>query len=102
LYVRPDTIETSNYLKMTVSATAFRQNIYKFLDRIDEKGEPIEVERKGRRYKMVPIKARKSKSKKKGSIFDNLVTRDDVLNCDPEELVHIDWSKYWNEEKNLS
>lgn len=28
--------------------------------------------------------------------FDNLVKRPEYLRCDPEEIVHIDWSRKWH------
>jgi antitoxin (DNA-binding transcriptional repressor) of toxin-antitoxin stability system len=81
---------------MTVSATTLRQNVYKLLDRIDLTGEPIEVSRKNKWYKVVPIKGpKKNTKKKKGSILNTLIKREGFLVEDQEYYVHIDWSKEW-------
>ena len=71
---------------MTVTASKLRQDIYNLLDRVLETGEPLEIERKGGLLKIIP--------EKKPSKLDQLVRRDGI-NCDPEELVHMDWSKEW-------
>ena len=47
----------------------------------------MEVVRHGKRLKIVPIE-------EKGKL-DNLVKRPDYLRCDPDEIVHMDWSKEW-------
>ena len=71
---------------MTINPTEFRKNIYKLLDQVLNTGEPIEIERKGKRIKIVPEK----KIKK----LDNLKRRK-LFNCDPNDIVHIDWSSEW-------
>lgn len=75
---------------MTFTATQLRQDIYKILDQVLETGEPVEIERKGRRLKIVAEE--REKAAPEGSKLSRLVRRDDVFNCDPEDLVHIDWS----------
>lgn len=82
---------------MKVTATALRQNIYAILDEALATGEPIEVERKGKTLKIVP-----PKQKKEGNLskLAKLPERDWVVG-DPEDLVHIDWSKEWTEFKNV-
>lgn len=71
---------------MTISASVLRQNIYKTLDRILETGIPVEIERKSRRLRIVPIE--------KKSKLSNLKRRNSI-NGDPESIVHIDWSGEW-------
>jgi len=71
---------------MTVTATELRKNIYKLLDEVLETGQPLEIERKGKKLKIMP---EKPKSK-----LDNLKKRD-VMTEDPEYYVHLDWSKEW-------
>lgn len=75
---------------MVVTPSQLRQNIYKLLDQVLETGIPIEINRKGRKLRIVPEK-RKSK-------LDNLKKRPG-LNCDPEELIHMDWSNEWKWEE---
>jgi antitoxin (DNA-binding transcriptional repressor) of toxin-antitoxin stability system len=71
---------------MVVKPSHLRANLYQLLDRVLKTGEPIEIDRAGKRLLLVP-KERKSK-------LENLVKRN-VIVGDPEDLVHIDWSKEW-------
>jgi len=71
---------------MHYTASDLRQDIYRILDRILETGVPAEVVRRGRVLRIVPTEPR--------SKLDNLVRRP-LLNCDPESIVHIDWSREW-------
>jgi prevent-host-death family protein len=71
---------------MLISTSALRQNLYKLLDKVLETVVPIEIIRKGKILKIVPPK--------ESDKLSNLKNRD-ILNCDPEELVHIDWSSEW-------
>jgi len=73
-------------MTMTVTASKLRQDIYNLLDHVLETGEPLEIERKGGLLKIVP--------EKKPSKLDRLVPHDGIIG-DPEELVHMDWSKEW-------
>ncbi|MGH3929537.1 MAG: hypothetical protein ACRDTF_06125 [Pseudonocardiaceae bacterium] len=73
---------------MAVTASALRQNIYRLLDEVLETGVPLEIERKGKRLQIVPERPR--------SKLDRLVPHPGSIIGDPEELIHLDWSKYWN------
>lgn len=69
---------------MTVSE--LRQNIYQLLDQVLDTGVPLEIERKGRKLRIVPEPPHDK--------LDNL-KRWDCLVGDPEEIVHMDWSQEW-------
>lgn len=71
---------------MQFTASSLRQNIYKVLDKSLKTGQIIEIVRHGKILKIVPPE--------KIDRLKNLPKRD-VMNCDPEELVHIDWSSEW-------
>lgn len=71
---------------MEMAITKLRQNIYKLLDQVAETGIPIEINRNGTTLKII----RSDKSTK----LKNLKKRD-VLNCEPEEIISMDWSKEW-------
>ena len=71
---------------MTIKPTEFRKNIYKLLDQVLNTGITIEIERKGKRIKIIPEKKMKK--------LDNL-KRHKLFNCDPNDIVHIDWSSEW-------
>jgi len=72
-----------------LSLTKMRSDLYKIMDRVLDTGVPVEIERRGRKIRIVPV-APKSK-------IDNLVKRPGTIVGDPEELVHMDWSDEWSE-----
>jgi len=72
---------------MPITVTQLRQDIYRVLDEVIETGVPLEIERKGAILKIVPEKRRQK--------LDLLEPRDDYLRGDPEDIVHLDWSREW-------
>lgn len=77
---------------MTVSPSELRANIYHLLDQVLETGIPLEIERKGRRLRIV--------AEEPPSRLDRLVPHPDFVRGDPEDLVEMDWSEYWNPDPN--
>ncbi len=74
---------------MKLSLTKARADLYKIVDRVLETGVPVEIERRGRKIRIVPVKPK--------SKLDNLVKRPGTIVGDPEEIVHLDWSGEWTE-----
>jgi hypothetical protein len=74
---------------MEMTTSALRRDIYRILDRVIETGEPVIVERKGRRIR---ISAEDVPSR-----LDVLVRRPDVVVGSSEDFVHLDWSSEWTE-----
>lgn len=72
---------------MVVTASQLRADIYNLLDRVIETGEPIEIERKGKVLRIVPPSD--------GHWLDR-IPRENIIIGDPEDLVSMDWSSYWN------
>lgn len=72
---------------MRVTASNLRANIYRLLDRVLNTGVPLIIERRGRRLR---ISAEEPPSR-----LDALPRRTNVINGDPEDLVHVDWSGEW-------
>ena len=70
-----------------MKATELRSNLYRILDRVLDTGQPVTIERKGRTVLLVPGSPPKKLSR--------LVRRDSYLTCDPEDVVHLDWSDQW-------
>ncbi len=70
-----------------MTASALRRDIYRILDRVLETGEPLIIERNGRRVRIsaeeVPVR------------LDALVRRPDVVVGESEDFVHLDWSEEW-------
>lgn len=71
---------------MPLTASRLRQDIYRILDQVLETGIPVEIERGGRRLRIVAVDP--------VSKLDNLVRRD-TISGDPEDLVELDWSDSW-------
>lgn len=74
---------------MAISVTRLRENLYEIVDRVIKTGMPIEIERKGERVRLEPVR---QKSK-----LQRLVARPDTIVGDPEDIVHVDWSAEWSE-----
>lgn len=72
---------------MAVSASWLRENIYRLLDQVLETGIPLEIERRGKKLRIVPADRR--------SKVDRVVGRPDFIVGDPDAVVHMDWSGEW-------
>ena len=64
-----------------------RANLYRILDRVLETGVPVEVERKGRSVLITPGE--------ETSRLSGLRPYPGYLPDDPENIVHVDWSREW-------
>ncbi len=73
--------------KQTYSATKLRANLYRVLDSVLATGIPVEIERGGKILRIVPAEPVDK--------LKRLRPRPDYLACDPEEIVHLDWSSEW-------
>ena len=71
----------------TYSISRLRADLYRVIDRVLETGEPVEIERNGRRLRIVPAEA--------ASRLAALRPHPEYLSGDPESLVHVDWSDEW-------
>ncbi len=78
---------TYYHVGMVVTASKLRENVYRILDEVLETGVPVEIERNGRRLRIVVVDA--------PSPLDRLVARPDSIVGDPDDLVHVDWSTEW-------
>jgi hypothetical protein len=72
---------------MKLTASKLREDIYRILDLVLANGEPVEVERHGRRLRIVADDT--------PSRLSRLVGRPDAVVGDSEDLVHVDWSHEW-------
>lgn len=72
---------------MPVTASELRQNVYRLLDEVLASGVPLEVERGGRRLRIVPVDAPAKLSR--------LSAHPGTIIGDPEDLVQLDWSGEW-------
>ncbi|MDA8164800.1 MAG: type II toxin-antitoxin system Phd/YefM family antitoxin [Desulfobacteraceae bacterium] len=72
---------------MAVNASTLRENIYRLLDQVLETGQPLEIERKGKLLRVVPVSEPAKIAR---------LVKHDCLRGDPEEIVHLDWSEEWH------
>ena len=79
--------------KKTITSSSLRENIYRILDEILKTGIPVEIERRGRKLKILPV----------GPVnkLDNFIERP-YLKVPPDNIVHLDWSNKWKpHDKNM-
>lgn len=72
---------------MAITASKLRENIYRVLDEVLATGQPVEIERNGRRLLIV--------ADDRPSRLARLVNRSDVVVGDSADFVHLDWSSEW-------
>jgi hypothetical protein len=70
-----------------LTASRLRADVYRVLDGVLETGVPVVVQRRGRTLRIV--------AGKPAGRLDRLVARPDFIKGNPEELVHLDWSREW-------
>lgn len=75
---------------MPISLTKLRADLYKIVDQVIATGVPVEIEREGKKVRIVLVD-KKSKLK-------NLKGHRGTMVGEPEDFVHLDWSQEW--EKN--
>ena len=71
---------------MTVTVSGLRQNIYRLLDQVVATGQPLAVKRGDNLLKIVVEKPASKLAK---------LSRHNCIRGNPEDLVHLDWSREW-------
>jgi len=71
-----------------ITVTELRGNIYNLLDEVLNTGIPIEIDKGGKRLRIMPVD--------KVYKLQNLVSRPDVITGNPDDLVDISWEKEVN------
>ncbi len=77
-----------------MTPSQLRQDIYRLIDRVLETGEPLEIERKGRRLRLVP--------EEPVDRLSRIRVDPGVIKGDPEDLVSIDWSTEWDVDRAVT
>lgn len=72
---------------MAITASQLRQDVYRLLDHVLETGVPLEIERGGKRLRIV--------AEEPVSKLERIKGDPDALVGNPDDIVHIDWSVYW-------
>ncbi len=73
---------------MTITPSYLRENLYTILDQAVETGTSPEILRKGRKLRII--------ADRKPDVFSRLKKHPRVLQVDPEDIVHMDWSPHWH------
>jgi len=81
---------------MSISPTQLRANLYKILDQVLKTQKPIEIVRNGQ---LLEISVKNVKSKTGG--LEHLKPHPNTINGNPDDLVRVDWSSYWQGDKEL-
>lgn len=76
-----------------ISASQLRQDIYRLLDEVLETGEPLEIERAGRRLLVVPAPADLRVTSR--ARLAGLRPHPDAVAGDPADLVDVGWADAW-------
>jgi hypothetical protein len=69
-----------------ITPSRLRANLYRILDQILASRQPVEIERKGKRLRIVA---------EQSGTLDLLKPHPDYLKVPPEDIVHMDWSGEW-------
>lgn len=72
---------------MAITASQLRQDVYRLLDEVLDSGVPLEIKRRGRTLRIVPAES--------GSKIGRLKAAPNFILGEPEDLIQIDWSGYW-------
>ena len=67
----------------SVTPTQLMTNIYNLLDEVLKTGLPLEIKKGDKKLRIVPVD--------QVDKLKNLITRPEVIQGDPDDLVEIDW-----------
>lgn len=81
---------------MSITPTQLRADLYNILDKVIETHEPIEISRNGYTLKLVVEEKNAKKNK-----LATLKPHPGTLKGDPDSIVSIDWSSYWQGDKEI-
>ena len=70
-----------------MKATHLRKNLFRTLDKVARTGRSVEVESKGRRFRITALN--------RADRFAALAKHPDVFSGDLDDLVKIDWMGEW-------
>lgn len=72
-------------MQKEITPTEFRKNLFGILKELETTGQSIRIVAKtGSRFELIP--------RGKPSKFDKIPKKRNVINGDPDDIVHMDWS----------
>ncbi len=72
---------------MAITASELRRTVYRVLDRVVDTGQAVEIERRGRRLRIIAAEP--------VSKLGRLISRPDYLRVEAADIVRMDWSDEW-------
>jgi uncharacterized membrane-anchored protein len=75
----------------SVTSSKLQNNLDQLLDEILNTGKPLEIERNGKRLRIIPVKTVETVDK-----LQKLIYRPEAIIGDPDELVQISWEQETN------
>jgi hypothetical protein len=79
---------------MPITVTELRADIYNIMDNILKTVQPIEIERSGKKLRIVLYENQHQPVGK----LNQLIARPDAITGSPEDFTHRDWSHEWQTE----
>jgi len=70
-----------------MKATHLRKNLFRILDKSAQTGKPVEIESKGRRFRIIALQP--------SDRFASLQKHPDVFSGDLDKLIDVDWMEGW-------
>lgn len=82
-----------------LTPSGLRANVYRILDQILATGEPVQVERAGRRLVISPIDGSAEPTAPRRRHLEEFAVSPTLITGVAEDLVEIDWSHYWDPDR---
>lgn len=82
-----------------LTPSKLRADVYRILDRVLATGEPVQVERKGRRLVISPAEGPGGPEPPRRRRLEDFAISPTLLVGDPDDIVEIDWSRYWDPDR---
>lgn len=84
-----------------LTPSKLRADVYRVLDRILATGEPVQVERKGRRLVISVAEGFDAPEPPRCRRLEDFAISPTLLVGDADDIVEIDWSRYWDPDRAL-
>ncbi len=84
-----------------LTPSKLRADVYRILDNVLATGEPVQVERKGRLLVISPAEGERAPDGAKHRRVEDFAISPTLLVGDPDDLVEVDWSRYWDPDRAL-
>ncbi len=73
---------------MAISIAKLKANIYNILDDIIRTGQPVDIERRGKKLRILSLSTQHAQESK----LHKLIARPEAIVGSPDDFTHLDWS----------